>query len=42
MTGVMQGNWDSVWLAYGLTVLGASLYLGTILARLRAFNKGKP
>lgn len=36
MTGVMQGNWDAVVLAYGLTTAMLCVYLASLLYRIRA------
>ncbi len=36
MTGVMEGHWDSVVLAYTISVLTMAVYLGSVLARVRA------
>ncbi len=35
----MQGHWDAVMLAYGLTTATMCVYLGVLLARLRAAER---
>lgn len=36
MTGVMQGNWDAVVLAYALTFGAMGVYLASVLVRVRS------
>lgn len=36
MTGVMQGNWDAVVLAYTISFVTMAVYFGSILTRSRA------
>lgn len=35
MTGVMQGNWDAVVLAYSLTFATMGVYLASVMVRMR-------
>ena len=37
--GVISGGWEFVWAAYGITAAGFAIYIGSLVARLRAERK---
>ncbi len=42
MTGVIQGGWEFVWSAYGVTAAGFLIYGVTLFSRLRHLTRKTP